>query len=164
MTMVSVSEWHKPQKLYISYMIKHTEKKYKQPTNICSGNWFSSKLFLLFCASFNASLIHAVFHPDLVIAFPLSEFKYWYVWICHNFGMICFKVERRESPLIGITSHAHFFFTASITLDERFLLNACLSCFLKTEFVVRFNSWSKWVIFLDSWLILHPFLITYPLL
>ena len=60
----NIVETHKLQKLYISFIIKPTkQKKYQFSTSVYCTCCFSSKLFLFFCAPFNASPISAAFYP-----------------------------------------------------------------------------------------------------
>ena len=105
---------------------------------------FSLKVILFpSWASFKISVITDALHPALMIFFPFSDLRCWYIPVI-TFAWRGFKVDKRRSTLMVATSRA------SIIQDVKNSLKAYFFNFFKDTFVVKSNGRSKWVIFFGA--------------
>ena len=100
-------------------------------------------------ASFKITAIPAALQPALMIYFPFLDLRCWYISVI-TFVWRSFKVNKRRSPLMVVTSRSGSFVRASVIEDVKNSLKARFSYFLKDAFVVKSNGCSKWVIFFGT--------------
>ena len=112
--------------------------------------------------SFKIYLIPAALHPALMVFFLFWNLRCWYISVI-IFTWHGFKVDKRRSTLMVVTSRSGSFVRVSIIKDVKYHWKSVSHTFWRMCLLLGPTSAASESYSLESWQILYRNLIVYPL-